>query len=32
MIDAVFIGGADDTNDRHHLTNISKNPSGVTLT
>ena len=21
----MFIGGADDTNDRHHLTNIGKN-------
>ena len=25
MIDALFTGGADDTNDRHHPTNTGKN-------
>ena len=25
MIDALFIGSADDTNDRHHHTNTGKN-------
>ena len=28
----MFIGGADDTNDRHHLTNIGKNRTGLKLT
>ena len=30
MIDALFIGGADDTNDRHHLTNTGKNQTSLT--
>ena len=32
MIDALFIGSADDTNDRHHHTLIPVKTSRVTLT
>ena len=31
MIDLLFTGGADDTNDRHHLTNTGKNNTSKLL-